>query len=99
MSPRFTGASPGLTVPRLLFVTLPLDRSYPCERATGIDKSVARGRTNRAINLQHATVDIGVAGVSVSSSQIQCARADLGQGAANAATLATVLDRTGKDRA
>ena len=52
-----------------------------------INKSVA---CNRAIDyLQHATINVGIAGVGVGSSQSERARADLGQRTANATNMAT----------
>jgi len=61
-----------------------------------IDKCVA---PNRAINLQHAAIDISVAGIGVGSPEDECPRADFRQRPAAAATGATVLDDAGKGRA
>ena len=51
---------------------------------------------NRAVDPQHATVDISVAGVGVSSREDERSRPDLRQRAAYPATSATVLNYAGK---
>jgi hypothetical protein len=51
---------------------------------------------DRAIDLQHATVNIRVPGVGISSREVKRSRANLGQRPADAPILATVLNYAGK---
>lgn len=86
------GESPGLTVSPLL-VNVAVDRSCPCERAAMVDKRVA---SNRTIDLQHATVGVGVARAEVGSCQVECLRAGLGQRTAGPEVHTIVLEHAGK---
>jgi len=73
-----------------------IDLSRACERAAMVNKCVA---CNGAIELQHATLDIGVAGVGIGSRQLERSRTDLGQRTTAAAIHPTILDHAGKSGA